>query len=271
MKKMFKPARLFAFMAASAFMFLPSCDDESAEVVDLTAPEIANVANNETVEPGGTLVLTFDLEDNIALGEVKINIHDDFDGHDHGRVRSKAEPFEYESILDEMKGEKTFRVEEQISIPADAATGPYHLQINYFDENGNQGEFYVGTFEISSEAVSPAIAITNFGADDELELDENGILQLEGTVTARTEGGLEEVHILVVHEEEEHGYARLKHDDEPHYNQEWELDGAQIFDLQDIDPAINLSDAASGHYELIITARDTEGNVKVLSREIHVD
>lgn len=273
MKSILKSSPIFTAVAVSGILMLSSCDDDAPVVKDTTRPEIANVAFSEVTEPGGTLVISFDLADNIALGEVRIDIHDDFDGHAHGRLSQKAEPFSYELILDEMKGEKTFSVQEHISIPADAATGPYHLQIRYLDAAGNEGEFFVGTFEISSETVSPAINITNFGATEELEPNENGVLLLEGTVTARTEGGLAEVHIMVIHEEEDHGHARVQNpnEEEPLYDQEWELNGAVEFNLSEIDPAIDLSAAAAGHYELIILAKDMEGNVKIVTREIHID
>lgn len=271
MNNILKSSPIFTAMAVFGMFMLASCDDEAPVVVDTTKPEIASVAFSEQTEPGGTFVISFDLTDNIALGEVRIDIHNDFDGHAHGRLSQKAEPFSLELILDEMEGEKTFSVLEQISIPADAATGPYHLQIRFLDAAGNEGEFFVGTFEISSETVSPAINITNFTATEELELNETGILELEGTVSAKTEGGLEEVHIMVIHEDEDHGHARVKNEEEPLYDQDWELSGAMEFNLSEIDPAIDLSAAAAGHYELIVMAKDMEGNVKVITREIHVD
>lgn len=271
MKNILKSAPVLTAMAVPLMFIFSSCDDDAPVVVDTTAPEIANVEVSEETEPGGTLVLAFSLADDIALGEVRIDIHDDFDGHEHGRISQTAKPFTYQVILDEMAGEKTYRVEEQIPIPADAATGPYHLQVRFFDAAGNEGEFYVGSFEISSETASPAIVISNFGESEELEANENGILLLEGSVTAKTEGGLEEVHILVVHEDEDHGHARVQNEEEPLYDQEWELKGAMEFNLAEIDPAIDLSAAAAGHYELIILAKDVQGNVKIITREIHVD
>lgn len=271
MKSFFKTPLIFLMIA----FFFTSCDDDAAEVVDVTAPTISNVQFNETVEPGETLVITFKLSDEIALGEVRIDIHDDFDGHGHDNARIKATPFEYSTVLDDMRGQKEYTVEEMISIPSDAATGPYHLQIRYFDAAGNEGEQYVATFEISSESVSPAIIITNFGEDEELEptINEDGskVLYLEGTIESRTAGGLDEVHITVVHEEEGgHAHERTLLA-EAVYNQEWELEGAATFNLQDIDPVIDLTNAEAGHYELRIMARDVEGNIRIISREVHVD
>ncbi len=261
------------FLAVSAFF--SSCDDDASEVVDVTAPSISDVQYPETVEPGTALVIRFKLQDETALGQVRIDIHDDFDGHEHENARIKANPFEYSNVLETMRGEREFTVEETINIPADAATGPYHLQIRYFDAAGNEGESYVGEFEVTSESSSPLITITNFGADEELELtvNEDGtkVLYLEGSIESRTAGGLEEVHITVQHEEEGgHSHGRILHD-EPLYDREWDLAGAASFNLQDISPVIDLTAAEAGHYELSITARDVEGNTKVVTREIHVD
>lgn len=267
MKKLIRSSALLV----AAVVFLAACKDDEPEVIDTTAPTISNVSHDETVEPGGELEIEFTLADNVALGEVRIDIHDDFDSHEHESARRMAVPFERTIILDDMQGHKTYNATVPVSIPEEAATGPYHLQINYFDLAGNEGEIYVGSFEIFSESASPAINITNFGEDEELGLNANGILELEGTIVSGTEGGgLDEVHILVL-EEDEHEHGRKLHDG-PLYNREWELAGAEIFVMEEqITPAIDLSAAAAGHYELRIMARDMAGNVKVITREIHVD
>lgn len=267
MKKLIQTSALLVAL----LVFLAGCKDDQPEIIDTTAPTISNVSLAETVEPGEELTIQFTLTDDIALGEVRIDIHDDFDGHEHESARIKAAPFETTIILDDMQGQKTYSATVPVPIPGDAATGPYHLQINYFDLAGNEGALYVDKFEIVSEATAPAITITNFGADEELALNENGILELEGTIVSRTEGGLDEVHIMVLEEEEDHSHGR-KLQRAPLYDQEWELSGADTFVLEEqIIPAIDLSAAAAGHYELRIMARDMAGNVKVITREIHVD
>lgn len=248
-----------------------SCKDDTPEVVDTEKPEIIDVQHDEVVEPGGELEISFLLEDNVALGEVRINIHDDFDGHEHERIRLETTPFSYDNILDEMKGQKTYIVQEQIPIPESAATGVYHLQIRFIDAAGNEGDLFVSSFVIAGEN-SPAITITNFEENEELELDENGILVLEGVVESRTEGGLEEVHIMITEEEEGHSHGRLKRDGEPLYEREWMLDRAAVFIFEEeIDPAIDLSEAEPGHYLLTIVAKDMEGNMKTVEREVHID
>lgn len=253
----------------AAISLLSACkDDENGEIIDTTPPTISGVEHEMTVEPGEEFDLEFVLEDDIALGEARIDIHDDFDAHDHEGGRMMVTPFEYTTILDEMRGETRYVAHVHIDIPADAATGPYHLQINYTDNAGNEGELFISGFEISDPTLSPGITITNFGPDEELEPNEEGILYLEGTI--EDADGLDEVHIMVSEEHEEHSNGRTK-EEVILYDQEWELDGATIFNLQDIDPAIDLSGAEAGHYELRIMARDTQGHVKVIHREIHID
>lgn len=258
----------------AALTILAACkDDENGEIVDTTPPSISSVEYNDAVAPGDELDLEFILEDDIALGEARIDIHDDFDDHDHEGGRIMAVPFEYTDVIDEMRGETRYVAHIHIDIPADAATGPYHLQINYTDNAGNEGELYIGTFEITDPAVQPQVTITNFGADEELEPteEEDGrlILRLEGTIESRTEGGLDELHITVNEEHDNDHGSRLK--DEALYDEEWELDGAASFDLSTIDPVIDLTGAEAGHYELRILVRDVAGNVRILTREIHVD
>lgn len=253
----------------AAISLLAACkDDENGEIIDTTPPSISEVEHDMTVEPGEEFDLEFVLEDDIALGEARIDIHDDFDGHEHEGGRILVTPFEFTDVLDEMRGETRYVAHVHIDIPADAATGPYHLQINYTDNAGNEGELYISQFEISDPALSPNITITNFGADEELEPNEEGILYLEGSIA--DPDGLDEVHIMVYEEHEDHSNGRLKQE-VILYDQEWELDGATAFNLQDVTPVIDLSGAEAGHYELRIMARDTQGHVKVVRREIHID
>lgn len=258
----------------AALLILAACkDDENGEIVDTTPPTISSVEYDEAVAPADELDLEFVLEDDIALGEVRIDIHDDFDDHQHEGGRIMATPFETTIILDEMRGQTRYVAHIHINIPADAATGPYHLQINYTDNAGNEGELYIGSFETTDPAVQPHIAITNFGADEELKpTEEDGrlILRLEGTVESRTEGGLDEVHITVS-EEHDHNHGSRMRDAEAPYDEKWELNGAALFDLSEIDPVIDLTGAEAGYYELRIMARDVAGNVRILTRKIHID
>lgn len=256
-----------------ALVLLAACkDDENGQIVDTTPPVISAVTHDEVVAPGAELDLEFILEDNIALGEARIDIHDDFDDHAHEGGRILAVPFETTVILDEMRGKTRHEVHVHIEIPENAATGPYHLQINYTDDAGNEGELYIGELSISDPAISPAVNISNFGPDEELApVEEEGrlILRLEGTVESRTEGGLNEVHITV---SEEHDHESGEEStEEPLYDQEWELDGLQSFNLADIDPVIDLTGAEPGHYELRIMVRDVAGNMNIVTREVHID
>lgn len=246
----------------AALAVFSACEDD--EVVDTTAPTLV-VEHSEVVAPGGEFDLDLQLEDDLALGEVRVDIHNDFDAHEHGRLN--AVPFEYTNVFDGMRGKKTFPLHEHIDIPANAATGPYHVSITYFDNAGNEGVLYVGSFEIADPAQSPSITI--LPASGELEPNADKILALEGTI--EDGDGLDEVHIMVIEEHEEEAAGRLA-SETPLYNQDWELAGATSFDLAtDITPAIDLSTAPAGHYELRIMARDMLGNVKVVKREIHVD
>lgn len=253
---------------ALAFLALFSaCTDDDA-VVDTTAPILNASTHSEVVEPGGEFDLELALEDDLALGEVRVDIHDDFDGHDHEGGRLNAEPFEYTNVFNAMQGKKTFTLHEHIDIPANAATGPYHITITYFDNAGNEGEIYIGTFEISDPAQSPSITITNFADGAELEPNAEGMLLLEGTV--EDVDGLEEVHIMVTEGHEESAGARMM-EEVILYEGEWLLNGATTFDMQNIQPAIDLSAVPAGHYELRILARDIQGNAKVVWREVHID
>ena len=258
-------------MMGATLLISVSCDEETPEPVDTSKPVISNVQHPEVVRTGEIFELGFQLEDDLALGEVRINIHSDFDGHAHERISLEATPFSYDNILEEMEGELTFTIQEEILIPEAAASGEYHLQILYLDAAGNEGDLFVSSFVIESEH-APLIQITNFEEEDDLELNENGFLMLEGYVESQTEGGLEQVHIMITEEGEGDSHSRTKHDGEHVYEEEWELNGATLFVFEEaIETGIDLSAAEAGHYLLTIQAVDVEGNMKTLKREVHVN
>lgn len=278
MKSTFLSKKLvFVLALVSASVFWISCDDNGEDPVDLDPPTVENVTLNDQsediqVNPGDVMHFDADFADDNRLGQVKIDIHDNFDGHSHGRLM--ATPFTYQKII-ELIG-KTQNVHEDINIPEDAATGPYHFNLQFFDEVGNEGELMVMEFEIVDEAEQPSIAVTAPDLSSEVEVAPGGSFALTGS--ASDPDGLEELHIQIMHEEEhdhdhDHEDGRLMDDDhgseEALWEKEWELEGAMeaAFDEMVTIPA----DAEHGHYVLRIMAKDMNSNVKVLKGELHVE
>ena len=127
------------FLAGVAAFSLSSCSKDSADKAKPLIEVLAPLSPNGEIEAyaGQPLPISIKFVDNVDLKEYKLDIHDDFDGHTHGRV--SYEPWSYLEI-DALAGNlKTLT--KDIQIPTTAAAGKYHLIINCVDKAGNQAEF----------------------------------------------------------------------------------------------------------------------------------
>jgi len=82
-----------------------------------------------------------DFSDNEMLGSYMVEIHNNFDGHDHKVAATRAEgsePFFFKKSYD-LSGQRNAHVHHHdIVIPANATPGNYHLMIYCTDAAGNQ-------------------------------------------------------------------------------------------------------------------------------------
>jgi len=121
---------------------LYSCS-EDAEFKDVKAPVITLVspAEEAVFSPGDTIHVEAVLEDETGLATWQVTIHENSDGHSHGRL--KAAEFAFEKSFD-VSG-KRVEVSEKIAIPADAETGHYHFIVKAIDQLGNATSFADGS------------------------------------------------------------------------------------------------------------------------------
>lgn len=238
-----------------------SCRSE--EPVDTDPPVLESIViNNEqeqVVVPSGTdLDIHISARDNEDLKQVKIDIHDAFDGHTHGKVNSD---WTYVQIL-EASG--TFdELEDHPSIPTDATAGLYHAVFRVLDQNGNEGEFVERELIIENGS-QPVISLVSpeLSASPSFRVSES--IELDGTITDAE--GIEEVHILL-RQEEDHDHF--------HIIDEMELDLSAnppgSLDMQQSGLQLQIpSDAETGIYELVILAFDIEGNQAILSGDLEI-
>lgn len=151
-------ARFFlpALLAAGLFT---ACSDDDDAVVDTEAPEITIMEphDGDAVAPGEELHFEAVFTDNVELGAYKIEIHDDFDDHDHAVNKSSHDvnPFYYEQDFTIAGGETSFEAVHHIDIPIELdgealSEGAYHLSVFVTDAAGNQQEAFVN-FEIGDD------------------------------------------------------------------------------------------------------------------------
>jgi hypothetical protein len=145
-----KTAKFFMTgLAAIAFAAFTSCGkdgDTTKPAIDLHEPE-----EEEAFEPGGTLHLDMELSDNEALDQYKVEIHPAA-GHTHTRAGEASSIFT--RTWDDAAGLKNKSVHHDITLPAEAETGDYHLMVYCTDRAGNE-QHVVRTIELATEGGEP--------------------------------------------------------------------------------------------------------------------
>ena len=242
-------------LIALVSLFFTSCSsdddngglDNQAPVITINEPTLEEVFN-----VGGEVHLDIDVEDDKELASYKIDIHNNFDGHDHGRSTSAAnvEPWSFSQSFDIEAGLTSFNIHDHLEIPQNIAEGEYHLGIFVVDAAGNQSEAFV------------EIMVGEAHGDDDHEMSITNISvanvvageTLEAHADLQAEHGIQTVSIEI------HG-----HDLTPTADQiAWEFDqnytsytGTTAELHEDISVPAN---AAPGDYHMTIVMIDEDGN-----------
>lgn len=249
-----------AFSSILAFS-LASCSSES---VDTTSPEFITVTINgvedETVEltAGVATYLHIEASDNEGLKQVKLDMHDAFDGHSHGKV--SFTPWTYVNVYS-LSG-KTDVIEDSIVIPSEATAGMYHSVFRVLDQTGNEGD-YVERVLIIKNGSEPVVQLSapaensSFAAGD--------VIALSGTVTDADM--LDEVHVLLRKQEDVDHFDIL--DESEH-----ELGDSNVtsFDFTTAGVTLQIpSTTVAGEYQLAVVAVDKLGNQAIYYAPLQVE
>lgn len=268
-------------IAALALPFMYSCDDD--DTVDTTAPTITleDPVAGESFAAGAALDVHCDLADDINLATYSITIHDNFDGHSHGRTLAN---FEYDQSFT-VEGTSA-HVTQEIPVDATSTAGPYHFIMQAIDAAGNATSFDDdSSVEIEIWLTNQTMAHVHFTDQGGAEISE-----LEGTVGQNLSiygevedesGSLDHVLVVVGHLEEEssdgHSHGRTR--EEEIFEKEFEVEGQISVSLGELlaNESIVVSQAeldeleTGEHLYLIVTATDEEGNISRGTIEIHFD
>ncbi len=160
---------LFGALFVCASVFISSCKKDTPDTQAPTITAVEEPAMNDTFLTGGELHIDATISDNEELSQLKIDIHASEDGHNHGKVDASAY-WETVVILD-LTGASS-SVHEYIDIPADAASGLYHVILTAVDKAGNQSEIEERDVYIQNagDQVAPGINLTSPGENDTLSL-----------------------------------------------------------------------------------------------------
>lgn len=110
----------------------------SCKKSDITPPTVSSITINDTsnetldLAPGDTFVVKAFLSDNVELGQFKIDVHHDFDGHSHKSTMTRYAEIRINSISG-----LSYNLEETFIIPDTTASGIYHGTIQALDAEGN--------------------------------------------------------------------------------------------------------------------------------------
>lgn len=246
-------------------LFSISCEKNS-DPQDTVAPVIQEMLVNgssgeSTASAGGTLVLNATLTDNEALGEFKIDIHDVFDGHNHGKVLST---WTYVAIKP-LSGTQMMLI-DSIAIPSEAAAGPYHVVGRLLDASGNEAAYVEHELTLTNGS-EPLISMSNPDPTMESDWEPGMSYALEGMIT--DEEGIDEV-LITLEETGDHQHGKLA--ELPLFTGDYDLGGVKSWDLmQDGNVVIAIpADAEHADYTLKIQAKDVAGNYSLVHIAIHI-
>ena len=237
---------LFSFL----ILGVVSCKDKDTE-----APEVLNFRFNDggdniTLAVGETVQVQATLVDNMNLKEVKVDIHDNFDGHGH---KSLVEDWS-EVLIYEVSGNE-YNFAQNITVPEYAKSGPYHCNIQVLDETGIESSPQTLKFTVT-RTDQPTISLTAPDFSGSYTIGIGDTLKLEGTVN--DESDLAKVEVDVTHEDES-----IEALFEKTYSMSGSTDVSWNFQS---DGSVNIpveSGTQTGQYTLRIAAVDSSGNYTI--------
>lgn len=218
---------------------IPSCKkpDEEKPTLILEKP-----MEGQIFDSGTTMHVEGIAKDNVGLSQLKIDIHDAFDGHTHGRLSGSATAFSVVRIVN-LKG-KEFKFHEDIDIPLNTLAGEYHVTVSVVDEAGNLSDVVERDIIIrnSTDLIPPVIEIIEPVNAQVVPL--NGSLLIRATISDNEE--LEEVKIKIKNASGSKVY-------------EWKADHLHVATYE-LNHTANLTGLPAGAYKLEVEALDHVNN-----------
>lgn len=254
---------IYLITFAFAVLFSSCKEKENNDVIapSLKTVTINNQVRDISVNPGDQMKVVIAANDNIKLSELKLSIHDAFDGHGHNK---KNVAWQYSQVIPVSGTSSTKEV--LLDVPEDAASGPYHLTVLVLDAAGNQGKLVERLFNITGEG-QPVISVTEPDFTNGFTVAAGDSIILRGTVTDDLD--LAHVEVFVLREGAGTGEA-------PIYEENFILPGIDdtefnFSELDTLNKKIFIpSNATPGEYEILIKAKDSDGNYTFAGTEFDV-
>lgn len=150
-RKKTKMKKLISLLLLSGILFF-SCSTDKEEIDDIY-PEIsldfdgAFPQNCDTLYRGESFTMVVSFSDNKELGSYSVDLHNNFDHHNHsteieqcvmGEDQTPVDPFLYIQSYSIDAGLTKYTTSLKIDIPANVDTGDYHFLIRVTDKEGWQ-------------------------------------------------------------------------------------------------------------------------------------
>ncbi|MDN3690342.1 DUF4625 domain-containing protein [Cyclobacterium jeungdonense] len=296
-------------LMAFASIFFLACETGSESPQDLEAPVIDHAESHDEIEPQNGEVfgetadhapIRFSVEDPSGIGQVRVNVHANFDGHSHARMNNDFVRLNINDIYSPEASNPDFRFPEgstRINIDDPGTdifwagansrlTGPviagsYDVGIEATDIHGNQtgyddGSSYLATIQIRTP-YAPSISITNLH-EEELEAEAGMPLNVQGSISRTSHDLSAPISFLWIRLTEEHddlegeGGHNHRISEEDYYDQMWgssawleegsgpELPHDEMLDLSKILTGDNAIQVPSGEDHLDLVIRAEDVN-----------
>lgn len=141
-----KPLLIFLWLVSVSFLF--SCVKEKDLLEEQPVMEVVLPFPCDTLYFGEAFQLKVQLNDNIGLGNAKMDVHNNFNHHKHGEheacyfdePRDPVNPYLQEWIFNLDENKKAFVLDTLIVIPDSVVfdTGDYHFHLYVTDSDGYQ-------------------------------------------------------------------------------------------------------------------------------------
>lgn len=279
-----------------------SCGDDGV-LLDTTAPtiEMKEPHEAENLPSGEYINFEATLKDDLELATYSLEIHENFEGHAHGRIASQREDpsllkWSFKESYIVPAGLILYQVvhEDDIEIPENTFAGPYHFIVQAIDASGNATNFQDDSsveleVYITNDS-QPVINITN-KENEELDLEEGVLFMVNGDVKDPTLGEYEGMRAIAIvlgegdHGDHDHNHGgRIAEDDlidlylEGDELNQFMVDDAIILDriFEYIDFTLSQSqldeliEEEIDHLALSIKVFDEQGNIAVSNTDVHV-
>lgn len=253
-------------LATMAMLLAAGCENPDTAKPTIDAFTINGADHEVEVAAGDTAVLQLSFSDNENLQTYKVDIHDGFDGHGHGKVNS-FQKFSYQQTFS-IAGKNALESRD-VAIPEDAAAGPYHCTVRVLDEAGNEGDLAEIDLLIKNGGQAQ-VNITSPDFSDEVVVNTGNQLTLEGTVTDDVD--IDEIFVTLAPEGDDHG---KRAQESPLYEQDFDLPGSSdqtwnFSALNNSHPVNIPANAETGHYVLNVVVLDSDGNMTIWEGEVEV-